>query len=259
MLEWTWDPEDFAALWYSDANDRFPRPLKYLSRFAFQNDFARHRLTVRGRYPAGELERIELALHTLSTSEMRIEILGGTRKHKDSTGDVKQYRIVGARNRFSAVVAFQTVRAEVNGPIRLRAVSTESLAAHIVRSIPACRPGLEPPATFHPGDLRADQGTYLRDNARNTPRERYRRLLHRPADGGGSAGLRVGPLHSRPEAVETLQWWDISGDGRYTESTGQNITVRPTTPAELGATFTGWLDRAERRLRDAEAEREEWV
>ncbi|MET7772926.1 ESX secretion-associated protein EspG [Nocardia sp. NPDC005366] len=252
MPEWTWDSEDFAALWYGEANDRFPRPLKYLSRFAVENDFQRHRELVRARYDTDELEQIMLAMHTLSESDMRIEILGGTRKHRDSTGDVKQYRIVGARNPFHAVVAFQAVRGEDNGPIRLRTCRPESLASQITKSIPPCSPGSRPPATFHPGDLRSSQGTYLRDNARNTPREQYRRLLGRPADGGGSAGLLVGPLHSRPDASNTVQWYDITDDGRYTEIHAQHITVRPTTPAELTATFTTWLADAVQRARELE-------
>ncbi|MET8775840.1 ESX secretion-associated protein EspG [Nocardia sp. NPDC004654] len=254
MPDWNWDPEDFAALWYSDANDRFPRPLKYLSRFAVQNDFDQHRLRVRASYSGGELEEIELAMHTLSTSDMRIEILGGSRKHKNSTGDVKQYRIIGARNHSHAVVAFQTVRAEENGPIRLRTCGPESLAVQIVRTLPPCPPGKRPPATFHPDDLRPNRDTYLRDNARNTPREQYQRLLGRPADGGGSAGLRVGPLHTRPEAEDTVQWYDIAEDGRYTEIRAQHVSVRPTTPADLATTFATWLDRAAQRLRDAEDE-----
>ncbi len=160
-------------IWYSDANDRFPRPLKYLSRFAVQNDFDQHRLGVRARYSRDELEEIEFAMQTLSTSDMRIEILGGSRKHKNSTGEVKQYRILGARNVSHAVVAFQTVLDDENGPIRLRTCPPESLAAQIVRSIPPCQPGKQQPATFHPDDLRPNRDTYLQDNARNTPREQY--------------------------------------------------------------------------------------
>jgi len=251
MPEWTWDTETFAALWYSDGNDRFPRPLKYLSRFAFENEFDQFRHAVRTRYTADELEEIELAMHTLSTSDMRIEILGGTRKHKGGTGEVKQYRILGARNPFHAVVAFQAVQGEDNGPIRLRTCRPESLAVAIAKTIPARDPGKQPSATFHPDDLRPSQGTYLQDNARNSPREQYRRLLGRPADGGGSAGLRVGPLHARPEPTNTLQWYDIADDGRYTETHTQHITVRPTRPTDLATAFTTWLDRAAQRLREA--------
>ncbi|MFR9751421.1 ESX secretion-associated protein EspG [Nocardia sp. 004] len=252
MREWNWDSEDFAALWYSDANDRFPRPLNYRSRFTHENDFTTHRTEVRAGYSSDELEEIELALHTLSASQLRIEILGGTRKHKSGTGEVKEYRVVGARTYDHAVVLSQTVLGEQDGPIRVRLFRPESLAAFLVRSIPACAPGAEPQATFHADDLRPQQGGHRHSAARCTPYEQYQRLVHRQADGGGAAGLLIGPLLHRPEPAHTVQWYDITDDGRYTELTGRNISVRPTSPHDLAALFDTWIDRALRQIRDDE-------
>lgn len=246
MPEWTWDTEDFAALWYSEAHDRFPRPLKYLSRFTTENEFAYHRSAVRARYSGDELERIGLALHTLSTSEYRIEILGGSTTSKGTT----EYRIVGARNHRHAVTFTQRCRADEHGPIHAHLLRAESLPRALTRGIPARKAGTRPAETFHPADLEPAGSTQLQDNSRNSPRERYRRLLRRPATGGGSAGLRIGPLYTRPEATRTIQWYDIADDGRYTETRGPRITVRPATPEDLTTRFTAWLDDADRRLRD---------
>ncbi|MGW0246723.1 ESX secretion-associated protein EspG [Nocardia goodfellowii] len=249
MPEWTWDTEDFAALWYDDANDRFPRPLKYLSRFAHQNELDRHRSTVRARYSHDELTAIRAALHTLSTSDMRIEIYGGTRKHRDSTGDVKEYRIIGARNTFHAVVASKVSAAKPSAHPPAHLPPRNPRQPHRRR-----HPGLptrqSTPVTFYPNDLRPQQDTYLHDNARNTPRERYKRLIHRPADGGANAELYVGPLYTRPDPTAALQWYDFTGDGRYTDIRTHNITIRPTTPTDLTTTFTTWLNRATQRLRE---------
>ncbi|WP_330253515.1 ESX secretion-associated protein EspG [Nocardia sp. NBC_00565] len=257
MPEWTLDTEDFAALWYSDANDRFPRPLNYRSRFAFREDFTAHRDVVRGQYSADEFEELELALRTLSSSDMRFEILGGTRKHKNSNGtDPREYHIVGARNPYHCVVLFQAVLGKDNGPIRLRMSRAENLPSYLVKSIPACKPGTHRPATFHPDDLRGPNNSHFETVGRSTPREQYRRLLGRPSDGGGAAGFLVAPLYARPEPSNTMQWYDIIDDGRYTELRGQHISVRPTTPDDITSQFTIWIERALQRLR--EAEQDQW-
>lgn len=247
MPEWTWDTEDFAALWYSEAHDRFPRPLKYLSRFTTENAFARHRMEVRARYSGDELERIGLALHTLSTSEYRIEILGGSTA--DATG-ITEYRIVGARNHRYAVTLTQRCRTGEYGPVHTHLARAESLPRALVRALPDRPAGTRPAETFHPGDLEPARDHHLQDNSHNSPRERYRRLLRRPSVGGGSAGLRIGHFHTRPDATRTIQWYDIADDGRYTETRGRHITVRPADPGDLTTRFTAWLDDADRRLRD---------
>ncbi|MGQ4599522.1 ESX secretion-associated protein EspG [Nocardia sp. R6R-6] len=247
MDEWTFDPDDFAALWYGDANDRFPNPLHYRSRFALRDEFDAHRNTVRARYPVDELERIQLALHTLSTSDLRIEILGGTTKHKGGDGSVRMYRILGARTSYHAVTLFQSATLARDGAIRLQLHSPENLPTRLVKSIPARPPGTQSPATFHPDDLRP-RGDYFEDVARNTPRERYQRLLQRPADGGGSAGLLTGSINTMSRPWNVLQWYDIADDGRYTEVRGRHISIYPATPTDLVTRFTTWVDAALQRL-----------
>ncbi|MGQ4614751.1 ESX secretion-associated protein EspG [Nocardia sp. R7R-8] len=256
MAEWTWTPDDFAALWFGDAHDRMPGPLRYTSRFAFRDDFATHRTAVRNSYSPDELDEINAAFHTLGTSDLRIEILGGTCKHKNSTGrdDVREYRIIGARTNDRAVVLSQAGNQHDHGPIRLRIVPADHLPARLVNAIPPCQPGSEKPATFHPDDLTPRRNTYLQDNARNTPREQYQRLLHRPLDGGGTAVLITAPLHTHTKPTKLLQWHDISSDGRYTEHRSSHITVRPTTPADLTTHFTTWITKALHHLESTRLE-----
>ncbi|MGY4102828.1 ESX secretion-associated protein EspG [Nocardia sp. R16R-3T] len=250
MDEWTWEPDDFAALWYSEAHDRFPSPLRYTSRFAYHNEFAAHRNAVRERYSTDELEHIGLALHTLGRSDIRIEILGGTCQHKSSTGrdDLREYRIVGARTPHRAVTLTQFGNATEHGRIRLRMSDPESLPTRIVAAVPGCQPGTAKPATFHPDELRPRQDRYFEDVARKTPHEQYQRLLGRQADGGGTAVLLTGPIHTLSKPWQVMQWYDITDDGRYTETRGAHINVRPTTPADLTTRFTTWIDRTLQRL-----------
>ncbi|MFI6172974.1 ESX secretion-associated protein EspG [Nocardia sp. NPDC051052] len=253
--EWTWEPDDFAAFWFSAAVDRFPRPLHFRSRFTNAEAFHTHRISVRERNNAEEMEKIELAVHTLTTSDIRIEILGGTTRHSDSHNRMKEYRIVGARNLHHAVVLRQTATDGEDGPIRLSLCRTETLAAGIVRLIPPCPPGADAPATFHCRDVDQRDDNYFEDVAHNAPREQYQRLVGRPADGGGSAGLLVGSILGRPPALTTIRWYDITDDGRYTEQrTVEHITVRPSTPAALSSLFTAWIDKAAQRLQEDAAD-----
>ncbi|WP_227998850.1 ESX secretion-associated protein EspG [Nocardia australiensis] len=252
MAEWNWEPDDFAALWFSPANDRFPNPLRFTSRFAYRDDFELHRVTMRERYSHDELEEIQLALNTLSESTMRIEIFGGTTQHKNSNGGTRSYRIVGARTDYHAVSLAQATFADTNGPIRCRLFPVAHLPSELVNSLPRCKPGNQPSSTFHPEDVYGNRNGHMESVTHNSPRERYQRLLHRPADGGGSALLYTGGVNTLADPLTTVQWHDITNDGRYTELRGQHITVRPTAPTDLTTQFTTWIDRVTQRLREAE-------
>lgn len=256
MPEWTWEPDDFAALWYSDAYDRFPTPLRYTSRFAFHDDARAHRVAVRARYSPAERAAIQVALDTLGASEMRIEILGATCVHKRSTGrgDLREYRIVGARTEAHAVTLSQAGTENEHGSIHVRLFRPENLAARLVSGLAPCAPGTAEPATFHPDDLEPRRDTRFEDHRRNRAREQYRRLMGRDNDGGGCAVLLTGRFDAVTAPMRVLQWYDITGDGRYTEQRGTHVTVRPATPAEFTRHFATWLDQAWRRLEEERAD-----
>ncbi|RDI54206.1 ESX secretion-associated protein EspG [Nocardia mexicana] len=248
MAEWSWDPDDFAVLWYSDANDRFPHPLHYTSRLASNDEVAAHRNAVRARYDADETERITLALHTLTSCDLRIEIGG------ESTvlgkGKPREYRILGARTPYHAVMLTQTAADGVDGPIRCRLFRPEQLPARLAAILPSVPPGSGKPDTFHVDELRSRDDGY---SSRNSPRERFDRLTQRPFDGSGAAGLLAGYLHSRPDPWYAMGWFDVTGDGRYVQQqTREHITVRPATTQDLTSHFETWIERSLQRLREDE-------
>lgn len=255
MSEWTWEPDDFASLWYSDAYDRFPSPLRYISRFAFNDEFRAHQVAVRGRYSREERAAIQVALDTLGTSGMQVAIFGGTVAHKRSAGrgDMRNYRVIGARTDAHAVTLSQAGNEDDFGSIQVRLFRPENLAARLVAALPGCTPGSAAPATFHPGDLekRTEQ---FEDPRRTRARDAYRRLLGREADGGGCAILRIGRYDAAMDPIRKLEWYDIAGDGRYTEHRGTHVTVRPATPAEFTKHFSTWLDLAWNRLEEERAD-----
>jgi hypothetical protein len=253
MAEWSWDTEDFAVLWLGEARDRLPRPLSYTSRFPTRDEVRFHRQQVHGQYDTDERNLIELAFRTLTDSELRFQIEGQSTTL--GRGKLWNYRILGARTKFNAMMLTQTGDAgdadSIGGTVRCRLFRTEQLASRLGNIVPSFPPGREKPDTFHMADIRrrpADSFT------RNTPRDRFDRMSQRPVDGGGSAALFTGSIfHSATNPWYAVQWVDIARDGRYLQQrTREHLTVRPATPQDLTTTFETWIERALQRLREDE-------
>ncbi len=255
MPSWMLDPETFAAHWYNDANDRFPRPLNYLSRYRTEDEFTQFRSRVRADMQRDDREEIDLAMRILATAPIRVEILGCTVKHHASTGsdDSKEYRIVGACDHQLAVLAVQGGRSDEYGDIRLRVFAGDQMPTQLAAAIPACKPGRQPPVTFHADDLEPRAGAYFDDAPGDSSREKYHRLLGTRGDGYGLARLLVGPPQSAADHSGVLRWFDVTEDGRYLESRGTHVAVRPGTRDELITRFTGWVDRARRLLSEQQS------
>jgi hypothetical protein len=116
-----------------------------------EDDVAAHRLAVRRSYGADELELIGLAMRTLTASDMRIEIVGGTTKYRESDGSQPRvYRIIGTRTISHAAVLHQFTQGERGGRFRLHLCRTENLPARLAATIPAAPAGAQPPITVHP-------------------------------------------------------------------------------------------------------------
>ncbi|WP_280346711.1 ESX secretion-associated protein EspG [Nocardia neocaledoniensis] len=247
MNEWVWEPDDFAALWYSEGIDRFPRPLHLLSKFRTAEEYEANRARVRATL--GQDELIRLALHTLTFGQFRIEIKGGS--IATDQGDLREYRVVGAQHYEHAVVLAQATVDDVDGPIHARLFPAAQLPQRLSARVPKCGPGSHPILTLPTADLQSPPAP--RSYAQRTPREQFEALTRRPIDGSGQARLFVGHILDRPAPWFSTQWIDVTADGRYLQiRTPDRITVRPATPADLTTGFTGWIDRTHRRLRQAE-------
>ncbi len=252
MAEWSWDPDDFAVLWLGDARDRLPRPIGYTSRLSSQDAVHYHRQAVYARYDTDQREEIELAFHTLTSADLRIEITGISKVLGKGTS--KEYRIVGARNTYHAVMLTQAADPaagetdSVEGTVRCRLFRTEQLAARLAAVVPSFPAGQGKSDTFHIQDLRdwpAESYT------RNTPRDRFDRMAKHPIDGGGGGGLFTGSPSLNPDPWYSVQWVDIAGDGRYVQQrTREHLTVRPAALNDLTACYSTWIDHALRRLHD---------
>ncbi|WP_245402274.1 ESX secretion-associated protein EspG [Nocardia albiluteola] len=250
MAEWRWETDDFAALWLGDARDRLPSPMGYTSRFPTLDEVHYHRQAVHSRYDRDERDQIELAFQTLTTAELRIEIEGQSTTL--GNGTPKEYRILGGRTAYHAVMLTQTAdpdaRDTVEGPIRCRMFRPEQLPARLAAVVPSFPAGQGRPDTFHLQDLR---GRPAESYARNTPRDRYDRMYRQPMDGGGTAALLTGSLFHHPAPWHLTRWVDIARDGRYlVQQTREHLTVRPATPNDLTTCFATWIERAQQRLRE---------
>ncbi|WP_336086261.1 ESX secretion-associated protein EspG [Nocardia sp. SSK8] len=243
MTAWTLDPDDFAAHWYSDAVDRFPRPLHYLSRFQYQQDFDNHRARLLDSYTRDDLIEIRRAIDTVTTATWHIEISGSTTKTRDNT--TAQYRIHATHNGYQAVILDQIIRNGHDGPITIHLGRPENLPQRLTTYLPKLAPGTHPAVTFPTRDTKPSHDTYFEDVAHNSPHERYRRFINRPTHGGGSAALYQGTILDRPTPTHTLEWRDFTDDGRYNfiRKYG-DLTVSPATAQNQAGRFSVWIDEA---------------
>ncbi|GGK50766.1 ESX secretion-associated protein EspG [Nocardia camponoti] len=256
MNQWVWDTDDFAALWYTDGIDRFPRPLHYRSRYQSQDDIDAHRERFIGGLAAtvgdDERERIALAIDIVRNGELRIEIRGGSTATQQ--GRLREYRVLGVRAGQRAVILAQSIVDEVDGAVHVRLINSDSLARRLAEHVPACAAGSREPIAVETADLRSPvvQLSYVG----RSPVEQFRALTAQPVEGSGDARLFAGHILDRANGWYRTQWVDVAGDGRYlSRDTGTRIEVRPADSATLTTGFTGWIDRAHHRLRDEEAVR----
>lgn len=248
MSEWNWEPDDFAALWFNDGRDRFPRPLHFTSRFRYREEFDAHGRSVRARYPKDESEAIELALRTLATADLRIEVSADTGIDGPTT---RTHRILGARTLDYAVIAAQSSVNGTEGPIWVRRGRPENLGKGIASCIPNCAPGRHRAEEFYIRDLEPDLDNYFTDVARNSPRERYQRFSNRPLTGSGAAVIRGDDHHGRSAPIRIIEWLDYADDGRYLQRrTHDRIRIEPGNDLKLAAEMTQWIDAELRRLRE---------
>ncbi|MFC6013461.1 ESX secretion-associated protein EspG [Nocardia lasii] len=240
MSEWSWAPDDFAALWFNEARDRFPRPLHFTSRFRYREEFEAHRAAICSRYASEETRAIELALGTLEKSEIRIEVSAETGLLDPS--DRVLHKIVGVRDIEHAVIAAQSISNEIAGPVWVRQGRPDYLGNGITSRIPECAPGTLRGEEFYQRDTKLERDSYFSDVAYNSPRERYARLVNRPLVGMGSAVIRIGGLHSRSEPVRIMEWLDFADDGRYDRRiVGDVVRIFPVRRAGIAAELTQWL------------------
>lgn len=246
MTEWTFDPDDFAIHWYSDAVDRFPRPLHYTSRFPYQEEFDNHRAKLLDSYDRDELIMIRRAIDTATSATFRIQISGSTTKTRDNT--TAAYRVHATRNDFQAVVLSQINRNGVDGHITVHLGRPEDLPHNLINCLPKVGPGTYPPATFHTRERGVQRESYFEDVARNSPSEQFRRLMNRSTDGGGTAALYLGGILDRPKPEDSIEWRDFTDDGRYTISRDHgDMNVKPAAPQDQASQLRRWIDAAVRR------------
>ncbi|MFI5775580.1 ESX secretion-associated protein EspG [Nocardia sp. NPDC051570] len=243
MATWSFDSEEFAALWYGPANDRMLYPLDYLSRFSHVTERdrywaeARHEYSEHGRLSWNEADLLRRAFTVLTAPEAWAEIHGVS----DESGPV---RVAAARHDRHAALALQFTR---QTHIELTIIPAEQLPAHLLTLLPPCPPGTHPPEAFGAADLYPENQPVLRYSGESTPLQRYRRLVRRPATGAGVITVFRGPRHignRQPRKVGTLRWYDIDADGRYLETGTRTLTVRPAEPRALQSTLTRLLDHA---------------
>ncbi|MBB5917019.1 hypothetical protein BJY24_005931 [Nocardia transvalensis] len=249
MASWSFDEEEFAALWYGPANDRMLYPLNYLSRFGHVNERdafwagVRQEYSERGRLSWNEADLLRRAFTVLTDPEVWAEIHGVS----DQAGPI---RVAAARHDRHAALAMQFLRRE---RIELSITSADRLPDRLTMLLSEQPPGSRPAQAFVAADLYPEHQPVLRYTGESTPLQRYRDLVRRPATGAGVITVFRGPRRQGlrpPRKVGTVRWYDIEDDGRYMETGTRTLTVRPADTSAVRSAVTRLLDHALTEFRD---------
>ncbi|MFI9505543.1 ESX secretion-associated protein EspG [Nocardia sp. NPDC052566] len=248
MASWSFESEEFAALWFGPANDRMLYPLDYLSRFPHINERdeywarVRHDWSERGRLSWDEADLLTRAFTVLTTPEAWLEIHG----FYDAVGPI---RVAAARHaRHAAFAAQFTVRPRIEVSI----IPDDKLPAVLTRLLPKHPPGRGRPQRFDAVALRPENQPLGRRTGEPTPLQCYERLVRRPSTGAGLITVFRGPRHNAlapARKVGTVRWYDLP-DGRYLETGTRTLTVRPGDIPTLQTIISRLLDHAVTEYRD---------
>lgn len=249
MTTWSFDEEEFAALWFGPANDRMLYPLTYLSRFAHVNErdryweHVRHEYSDHGRLTWNQADLLRRAFRVLTEPEVWAEIHGVS----DQAGPI---RVTAARHDRHAALAIQFTR---RPRIEVSIISADRLSTQLGGLLPRVEPGSHPPQAFAVADLYPERQPELHYTGESTPLQRYRRLVRRPTGGAGVITVFRGPRNlggKQPRKVGTVRWYDIHDDGRYLETGNRTITVQPADAGAVQGAIARLLDLALFEYRD---------
>ncbi|WP_216903636.1 ESX secretion-associated protein EspG [Nocardia alni] len=249
MTTWSFEEEEFAALWFGPANDRMLYPLDYLSRFAHTNERdrfweqVRHHYSDKGELTWDQADMLRRAFTVLTAPEVWAEVHGVS----DQAGPI---RVAAARHDRQAALAIQFTR---KPRIEISLITADTLATQLAGLLPHCPPGARPPEAFAVTDLYPERHPTVHYAGESTPLQRYRRLIRRPADGAGLITVFRGPRNTgaeQPRKVGCVRWYDIRDDGRYLESGNNTITVQPADQPAIQSAIARLLDSALDEYRD---------
>ncbi|WP_040823035.1 ESX secretion-associated protein EspG [Nocardia jiangxiensis] len=249
MATWSFEDEEFAALWFGPANDRMLYPLHYLSRFGHVNERdtfweqVQHKYSEQGRLSWNQADLLRRAFTVLTDPEVWAEIHGVS----DQAGPI---RVAAARHDRHAALAIQFTR---RPRIELSIVSSDRLSAVLAGVLPQCSPGMRPAQAFAAADLYPERQSALHYTGESTPLQRYRHLVRRPAGGAGVVTVFRGPRNrggEQPHKVGAVRWYDIHEDGRYMETGNRTVTVQPADTSAIQAAVARLLDNALSEYRD---------
>jgi|GEM_PF-1921698 len=249
MATWSFDEEEFAALWFGPANDRMLYPLTYLSRFGHVNERdtyweqVRHEYSEQGRLTWDQADLLRRAFTVLTAPEVWAEIHGVS----DQAGPI---RVAAARHDQHAALAIQFTR---RPRVEVSIIAADRLSTQLGGLLPHCPPGSHAPQVFADADLYPERQPAVHFTGDSTPLQRYRRLVHRPSGGAGVITVFRGPRNhggTQPRKVGTARWYDIHDDGRYLETGHRTITVQPADAAAVQSSIARLLDHALFEYRD---------
>lgn len=239
MGVWRLDSDQFAALWLGDANEFFPDPLVYTSRFRFLDEWGVFRARTRLEHSVAEFDGLHRALAMMTGAKVSVRVVGA------APGRVVTVRMLGCRDDAAAVVVSQLpATGRASGDLVLRTGMADELAVMLARSMPPARPGHKPGGRFYRSDIEPGSQLMLTRVMGKSPGELYRDITDTPRTLSVSVEGRYGPGWAASEPVSSFDVLDVEADGRYASHGDDPIVIAPADAPELAKLFRTTIARA---------------
>ncbi len=229
-------PDRFVSLWTAAGGDDIPFPLRYRSTAAWEDEYVADQRAAEEWRRRLDDPALELAIRTLHTGEISIEVYGNS-VHPDESVFASG-AVVGEH----AVLARQSPGA---GDIEVTAMPANLLPATVAGFLPVVRPGRTAQQTAPTRNIldRIDH-TAVRLPQVGNPAHAIRDLLLRARAATGSIRFLLGAPGTASEAASAVGWFDVVDDGRYLFTEAVDTRVSPGTTDALRAEVSTRLNAA---------------
>ncbi|MFC4123645.1 ESX secretion-associated protein EspG [Nocardia rhizosphaerae] len=234
---WQLTALDFRTLWEAAGRDVLPYPLHHRhTNVDSRAEILRLRRKAAENLVAEYDSDLDAAMAALLAPNARVEVAGGC----GSTRTIRAYG--GMRDAYAALAVQAPDDRSEPGDITLRLLSPDVLAAAVLATLPAVRPGKGREIKVTAAELAAPR-PHVRDPWNPTPRERLEKFLAEPTDTLTHIGVYAnGSIDNRhTEGRDDFQLHDITGDGRYVFYGESTFIAKPTTADRIHTTLRAIL------------------
>ncbi|MGB6052879.1 MAG: ESX secretion-associated protein EspG [Rhodococcus sp. (in: high G+C Gram-positive bacteria)] len=243
---WTLGGLEFRMLMEHAGRDRLPFPIQFQPTADSAADYHRQRHEAAESVARMMDDDLRLAIHTLVTPNVRVEVVGHRSSSPISTEKIRGH---AARGHEIAVVATQqpadTDRS--GGAVTLSLLEPFRAVAAVLKVLPPADGGTAPRMDVAYADASVEtQSPLVRRAGRRTDEDRYEALFSRAPTCAGEILVCTGSAADNrlEESTTGVNWVDFADDGRYLIRHGAKLCVLPASTPQLVTEIAGLVGEA---------------